>query len=93
MAQMERLIRIKCALAFVVKISRMDALRFDIVELPSGWLLTDGRRPPQAFLSSAEALAVAKAEAAAAADRTEIHLWKNGTPTRIYPPSVPPNSR
>ena len=63
----------------------MDKVRYDIVERPGGWLLTDNRQPPRAFLSSFEAIGVAKAEARARPEPSEIHIWRDGVSVMLYP--------
>jgi hypothetical protein len=63
----------------------MDTLRYDILDYKGGWLLTDGRGPPRAFLTSTQALDVAGADARARAGPTEINLWQNGELVRVYP--------
>ena len=63
----------------------MDTMRYDIIEHHGGWFLTNGRGPPRPFLTASEAEAVAKAEALARTDPTEIHLWRNGEWVKVWP--------
>ena len=63
----------------------MEARRYDILEQDGGWTLTDGRGLPRVFLSSSEALSVARSEASLQTEPVEIHLWRNGVSVRIYP--------
>ena len=54
-----------------------NIVRYNIVEHNGGWLVSDGEGPPRAFLSASEAERVARMDALARTEPTEIHLWRN----------------
>ena len=60
-------------------------IRYDVIPVDGGWVLTDSRGAPRAFLSESAALSVALALAGGAGQGVEVHLWRNGTSTIVYP--------
>jgi len=56
----------------------MVDMRYDIVPVEGGWLLTDWFSPPRPYLTSQEA--IDGALAAAGGRRVEIYVWREGLP-------------
>ena len=63
-----------------------QVIRIDVVEVPNGWLVTDSRAPAQRYLSSAGALAAAKAIAQRLrrdGHEVEVYLSRDGQEQKV----------
>lgn len=63
-----------------------QAIRIDVLKVPSGWVVTDSRAPAESHLSSAVALAAAKAMAQRLGrdgHEVEIYLSQDGQEQKV----------
>jgi hypothetical protein len=69
----------------------MEAIRFDIVPLPTGWLLTESSRHLSTHVSSFSAVEEAKRQADLRPEAPAvIFLWQQGKEQKVYDTRQPP---
>jgi len=64
----------------------MTSERLEVVEGPSGWIVSDQRTAPTLYPSATEALGAAMKQGermAKAGTSVEVHLWKHGKDTVV----------